>query len=405
LLAAIVAVGAFAGLFFLGWVPHRQRMAELDKETTAATESKPLVEVARPRQATPAFDIRLPADTRANQETPIFPRANGYLKRLLVDIGDRVKEGQLLAEIDIPDLDAQLNEAQAAVTQAKANVAKGQDDYALAKATVARWEALSTTPGAVSPQQLDERRAAAAQAGSALEALKANVAAAEATVQRLASLQGFAKVTAPFSGVITARNYDVGALMNSSGSSNGQPLFRLADTDTLRVFVNVPQPYVSQVQPGQPVKINVRNQPGRDFEGTVTRSAGALDPTNRTLRYEVMVPNKEGLLYAGMYAEVRVRVTQEAPPLMIPTSALVFDAGGARVWTVGPDNKVRSKSITVGRDFGTDMEVEKGLAATDQIVTNPGARLTDGLEVTPRVPAATASTDQPNPTNKQASAR
>jgi RND family efflux transporter MFP subunit len=298
-----------------------------------------------------------------------------------VDIGDRVKAGQLLAEIDAPDVDAELVQAKASVGQAKANVVKAEDDLELARTTFERYKGFGKG-GGVSQQEIDEKRAAYTQAQSALEAFKASVAAAEATVQRLAALQGFEKVYAPFAGVVTARNMDVGALVSAGQTV---PLFRIADTDVLRVYVNVPQSYVQSVRPGQKVGLAVRNYPGKEFEGVVARTAGALDPATRTLRYEVDVPNKEGVLLAGMYGEVRIKAKQDEPPMVVPTSAVVFDSGGTKVWVV-EEGKVHPKRVDVGRDFGTEIEVSSGLSGKEQVVTNPGERLADGVEVEAKSP-------------------
>jgi RND family efflux transporter MFP subunit len=383
-LAGMVVVAAMGGLFVLGWVPRQHRLADLHEQTAGGAggvDDRPNVEVTRPKRSASAVDLVLPADARANQETAIFARANGYLKRFTVDIGDQVKAGQLLAEIDAPDVDAELVQAKASVGQAKANVVKAQDDLELARTTFERYKGFGKT-GGVSQQEIDEKRAAVAQAQSALEAFKASVAAAEATVQRLAALQGFEKVYAPFAGTVTARNMDVGALV-SAGQT--MPLFRIADTDVLRVYVNVPQSYVQSVQPGQKVALTVRNYPGREFEGVVARTTGALDPATRTLRYEVDVPNKDGVLLAGMYGEVRIKAKQDEPPMVVPTSAVVFDAGGTKVWVV-EDGKVYQKRVDVGRDFGTEIEVSNGLSGKEQVVTNPGERLADGVEVEAKLP-------------------
>src|SRR5436190_15126527 len=210
-IVAFIAVAAFVGLFLLGWVPRERRIAELKSDLTSDT--RPVVETALPTRDIKPLDLWLPADARAMQETSIFPRANGYLKRLLVDIGDRVKEGQLLAEIDAPEVDADLNQARASLGQAQANAAKAQQDYELAEATSKGYDQAGAS-GGITQQQLDEKRSAQSQAQAALVAAKANISAAQASVQRLEAMQSFQKVTAPFAGTVTARNYDVGALLS-----------------------------------------------------------------------------------------------------------------------------------------------------------------------------------------------
>jgi RND family efflux transporter MFP subunit len=313
------------------------------------------------------------------QETSIFPRANGYLKRVLVDIGDRVESGQLLAEIEQPDVDADLLQAKASVAQANANLVKAQNDFDLSQATLKRYEGFAQG-GGVTQQQLDEKRAAFAQAQSALAGAQANVKVADAAVQRLTAMQGFEKVTAPFAGTITSRNYDIGALINGTNPAAGHELFRVADTATLRVFVNVPQTYVTAVRTGQPASLIVRNFGNREFAGTVARSAGALDPATRTLRYEIDVPNSDGVLYAGMYVQTKLPVTPHQAPMVVPTSALVFDATGTKVWTVD-NGKAKAKKVDVGRDFGTEVEIASGLKGDESVVTNPGERLADNAPV------------------------
>jgi len=377
-LAALAVVGGFAGLFELGWAPRQKRLADLNTETAAVVDARPIVEVSTPKRNDKAADLVLPADARSLQETLIYPRANGYLKRTLVDIGDHVEAGQLLAEIDTPDVDADLNQSKAAQVQAEANVAKAQSDLALGEATLKRYDEV-VGAGGVTKQQVDEKRAAVTQAQAALDAERAGVKSAEATVQRLKVMQGFEKITAPFAGTITARGYDIGALVSATNSS-AKELFRIADTSVLRVFVNVPQPYVNTVKTGQSAFLSVRNFAGREFAGTIARSAGTLDPATRTLRYEIDVPNRDGSLYAGMYGQVRLVVNEGHSPIIVPTSALIFDAGGTRLWVVD-GGKVHSKKVTVGQDLGTEIEIADGLAGNESIVTNPGEHLTDGAEV------------------------
>jgi RND family efflux transporter MFP subunit len=377
-LAAVVAAAAFAGLFLLGFLPRRARLEELNAGISAS-DPRPVVEVMQPHRATGGFDLRLPADVQSMQQTSLFARANGYLKRLLVDIGDRVQGGQLLAEIDTPEVDAQLEQANAGVALAEANLAKAQNDFELADATLKRYTGFSQS-GGVTQQQLDEKRSAFTEAQTALSAANASVAAAHADVQRLGALQGFEKVTAPFGGIITARNYDLGALISPAEVGPGKELFQLDRTDVLRVFVNVPQAYVGSIKTGDQAYLSVRNYPGREFTGTVTRSAGAIDPATRTLRTQIDVPNQDGALYSGMYGEVRFHLSHDDSPIMVPASALVFDAAGTRVWVVENGN-VHQRPIVVGFDLGTELQVESGLTGEESVVTNPGARLSEGVEV------------------------
>jgi RND family efflux transporter MFP subunit len=382
MIVAVVGVAILAGLFVLGYVPRRNRIAEANKVAQEQSE-KPIVEVQLPKRVTTGGNLVLPADARAMQETPIYPRANGYLKRLLVDIGDHVKAGDLLAEIDTPEVDAQLNEAKAALEQARANMTKSKADLALAQSTLNRYETLAKSDGglAVTQQDLDEKRAAFNQSQSAANAAGANVTAAEAAVQRLITLQGFEKVTAPFNGVVSARNYDVGALISPANTAAGSELFRLTRADTLRVFVNVPQSAASAVKIGQPATLEVRNFAGKKFAGKVVRTSGAIDPNTRTLRMEIDIPNSDYTLWAGMYGQVTLPILADNPPLIVPTSAMMFAQDGTKVALVDAGGKIRMQKITVGRDLGQELEVTEGLSGDDKVVTNPGERLADGVEV------------------------
>ncbi len=392
-LVGIGVIVCFAGLFLLGWLPNRAREREAHEQTAAANDAKPVVQTTPPKRTDKTIDLVLPADARANQETAIFPRANGYLKKLLVDIGDKVQKDQLLAEIDMPDVDADVNQAKASLAQAQANLTKAQNDFELADVTLKRYTGFAES-GGVTQQQLDEKKAAFTQAQSALEGAKANVQVAQASLDRLISLQAYERVTAPFGGIISARNYDVGALMSASNTGDGKQLFSIADTETLRIFVNVPQAYVPSLKIGQPATLTLKTYPGRKFTGTIARWAGALDPATRTLRLEIDFPNHEGALFAGMYAEAHLPVNQDQPPLVVPTSALVFDSNGTRVWVVN-DNKAYAAKVDVGRDFGTEVEISSGLKGNEMVVTNPGARMADGVDVQVAAPQVTQADAKP----------
>jgi RND family efflux transporter MFP subunit len=305
-----------------------------------------------------------------------------------------VKAGDLLAEIDAPEVDAQLNQAKAQLEQTKSTVTKAEADLNLAKLTLQRYtDAAKNSPGSVTAQDIDEKRAAYDDAASALKQAKATVVAGEAEVQRLATLQSFEQISAPFDGIVTARNYDIGALVSAGNTAAGAEMFRVQETDVLRAFVNVPQTYVTSVKVGQAAFLSVRNYAGKEFKGTIARSSGALDPTTRTLRYEVDFPNKDGALYAGMYGQVRLPVVESQPPLVVPTSAVVFDADGTKVGVV-EDNKFHFRKVELGRDFGTEIEVATGLEGGEEVVTNPGLRMTEGGEVKVATQATAQKKDQ-----------
>ena len=385
-----------AALFYIGWVPHQQQLAQTLADAREVGSDLPAVGITYPRALPAAKNLLLPCDIRPSQETAIYPRASGYLKKFMVDIGDHVETGQLLAEIDTPEVDTDLAQAKAAVQQAQANEIKAVADLDLAKRTLQRFEDLAKRDiGGVTEQQLDEKRSAANVLSATLTAAKATVVAANASVQRLQVLQQFEKVQAPFAGTITTRNYDVGALLSPTNVGAGKELFRLVQTDSLHVFVNVPQTYATNIKNGQPAVLMVRNYPGRNFNGTVARGAGALDPATRTLPFELHFPNATGELYAGMYGQVKLNIAEDHPILVIPSSALIFNAQGLEV-ALAQNDKVHYQKITVGRDLGTELEVTDGLAVTDQVIANPGERLREGLTIRVLVPTQ-AQTKGPNP--------
>lgn len=309
-----------------------------------------------------------------------------------MDIGDRVKPGQLLAEIEAPELDQQVNQARAALDQTRAaleqssaNLQQGQAQEQLAKVTADRWRNLQSK-GVVSKQENDTYQSqwAAAQANvSALEkavsSARSNIGAAQANLSRLTELQGYMKVSAPFAGVITVRNVDVGALVNDGSTL----LFRLAQNDRLRTYVNVPQSDAASVHVGQPARLMISDLAGHRFSGTVTRTANALDPTTRTLLTEVQVPNSDGLLLPGMYAEVDLTTPRRNPPLLIPGDTLVVRSNGPQVGVVGADHIVHFQLLQLGRDFGDKIEVLSGIEPGQQVVVNPGDTVQEGAKVNP----------------------
>jgi RND family efflux transporter MFP subunit len=381
ILIAVVVLALFGGLFLLGWMPHEKRQAEARQEAKEAVEIRPIVDVTRPKSSGAPVDLVLPGDVQANQTTAIYARTNGYLKALPpgIDIGAPVKAGQLIAEIAAPEVDAELEQAKASLEQANVNVGRATNEYNFNKGTFERYEGLSKT-GGVTQQQLDEKRAAYNIATSSLKAAQASVLAAQAAVKRLTEMQGFERVVAPFDGVITARNYDAGALISVANTGAGKELFRVDQTDTLRVYVSVPQGSSTDVRPGQEAELIVRNYPGQPFKGKVARSAGALDEATRTLKVEVDVPNADHRLLPHMYGQVRFKIPRGRPALLLPTSAFVFGTEGMRV-TVLEGDKVHYRSVVVGRDFGSEAEVASGVSADEWVVTNPGEHLADGMEV------------------------
>lgn len=319
------------------------------------------VKTAFPQVAGSGQTLALPGTLQGFVQAPISARASGYLKRWTKDIGSRVQKGELLAEIETPEIDQQLSQAVAARQQAASSLE-------LARTTVARWENLRKKD-AVSQQDLDERRSAMAQA-------TANLAAADANVQRLQQTEGFKRVLAPFSGVITRRNVDVGDLIDAGGGGS-RALFQLAQTDPLRVYINVPQAYAQLVKSGQPVQVTQTELRGQSFKGTVARTSGAIDPGTHMMQVEVSLPNRDGLLLPGAYVQVALPLAASRS-LSIPANALLFRAEGTRVAVVDAQGRVHLQAVTLGRNYGETVEVIDGLDAKDRMVLNPADSLAEG---------------------------
>jgi len=367
-------------------VPRIRERTRLAAEAQAQRDRLPMVATTRPHRAPVGLELPLPGNAQAILETGIFARTDGYLKARYVDIGSRVAAGELLAEIDTPEVDQQLNQATANLNEAKANVVKLEADLALARTTLQRYQMAGA--GTVSKQQIDEKNASVTTAEKAVDAARATVNANEANVERLLDLQGFQKVYAPFAGIITARNVDPGALISSSVAASRE-LFRLAKVDTLRIFVYVPQSYAPDIKVGQSAVVSVREFPHRVFAGTVTRTAGAIDPASRTMLVEVQVPNPDGVLLAGSYATVRFNLQRSEPQLLIPSGALLVDAAGVRVAVVNPDNTLHYRPIEIGRDFGDEVEVLSGLNGDEVVATGLAGNLIEGSAVMVAAPAPT----------------
>jgi RND family efflux transporter MFP subunit len=333
---------------------------ELGQET--AREAIPVVIVEKPSLSPPSEDLVLPGSVQAFFEAPIFARTSGYLRTWYTDIGDPVKKGQLMGEIETPEVDQQLR-------QSVADLATAQANADLAKTTDVRWKGLLANE-AVSQQDADTRAGQAA-------ASKAQAASAQANVGRLRELESFKRIVAPFDGVVTARNTDIGALI-SAGQTSGSALFRVADTQKLRIYVDVPEPYAPKTKPGIGVELRFTGHPGKHYPATLVRTARALDPTLRTLRVELQVDNSQGELFPGAYAEVHFKLPGSNSTYRVPATALIFRSQGLQIATVGSDSKARLHSIVEGRDFGTAVEVLSGVSANDQVVINPPDSLSDG---------------------------
>jgi RND family efflux transporter MFP subunit len=377
--------------FLSGYTPLMKRREVIAGEAREQERALQRVDVIQVSRSTDRSAIELPGNIQAITEAPILARADGYLQKRSADIGDRVRAGQTLAEIDAPELDEQVRQAraalqqtQAAVDQALANYDRGQADESLAKVTADRWAAL-LAKGVVSKQENDRYQseyhslnAATKSLEKALAMQRSNVGAAEANLARLDKIQGYRLVKAPFDGVITLRNVDVGALVNGGSTL----LFRVAQIGTLRTYVNVPQSNASDVRAGQSAKLTVPNLPGREFAGTVARTASALDPSSRTLLVEVHVPNPDGALLPGMYSRVDLMLPHANAPLRIPSDALIVRGEGTEVAVVD-GHTVHLQKIEVGRDYGDRLEVVRGLSEGQTIIANPGDVVREGLQVDP----------------------
>lgn len=377
---AIMSVLLIGVAFAAGYIPRAHRDAMLNDEAEARANALAGVSVQLPQKTQAATALELPGNVQPLRETSLYARTTGYLKKWNFDIGAHVKAGDLLAQIDAPDIDAQLESARADLESAQAAYQRAMVNQNYADVTLKRYESLIATQS-VTAQEIDQYRQTAAGTRAASNSAKAAVDSDAAKVKELADMVSFEKVTAPFDGTITARNYDVGALIAANGTGGVMPLFRLAETDVLRVWVNVPQSYAPAIHPGLEAELTVREYPGKKFAGKVSNTAGALDTATRTLLTEVQVPNHNGRLISGMFSEVTFQLTNAAPPLVIPTSALIENADGNQVAIVGPDDVVHYRKIEMGRDFGTQIEITSGLQDDDKIVTNPGERLSDGIKV------------------------
>jgi RND family efflux transporter MFP subunit len=365
---------AFACLIF--WRVEARLRVQAELIPVANDSNQIPVSVMHPARSASDQDLTLPGNVQAYVETPIYARTNGYLKKWYVDIGGRVKEGQLLAAIETPEVDQQLNQAQAAQLQAQASMD-------LAKTTADRYQNLLKSDG-VSQQEVDQNN-------GAFKVAEANVNAAKANVERLKYLQSFQKVTAPFDGVLTARNVDIGALISDG---NTQPLFRLAQINVLRVYVNVPEPYSNDIKPGLTTQLHIAEFPDKLFAGKVVHTSGAIDPTSRTELTEVQVPNPNDRLMPGAYAEVKFHIHTGVVPLLIPSTSLIFRSAGAQVALVDANNKAHMRAVTIGRDFGANLEVISGLQPDDQVIVNPPDSITEGDTVVVQAPAAPAPNSQ-----------
>lgn len=387
---ALVALTLAVVAFFAGYLPMQHRRSIVIAESQGQQEAIPRVQIVHVSRAGGQDGLQLPGSIQAINEAPILSRTEGYLKTRFVDLGDHVKAGQPLAEIDAPEMEevlrgarASLEQSRAALDQAAANLEQGKSDLELAKISSQRWGDLAKA-GIASRHDDDKyrleyqaRSASVNALEKALNVQKSNVLVAQANVARMENLKSYKVVKAPFDGVITLRNVDAGALVTPGSTL----LFRIAQTQKLRTYVSVPQSWVSSVRSGQTAAIRTSALPGREFTGTVASNASALDPTSRTLLVEVTVPNADGALMPGMSVQVDLAAPRRDAPLVIPADALLIRSSGSQVAVVRPDGTVHIQQVQIGRDYGDRLEVLNGLSDKDPVIRNPSDIIREGMKV------------------------
>lgn len=375
-LGALIAVGAF---------PKLERQRDLAETNQRLAETTRRVQLGAIRLSPAVRTITLPASIEPNARADLFAQATGFVRERKVDIGAQVHAGDVLAVIDIPLVEEELNRARASLAEAQAAQAEVEKTRSLAQSTLERWTNVQPA-GAVSQQEIDERRSAFEAAQAAQTAAEAVVATRRADLQRLERQLAFARVVAPFDGRITARNIDVGDYISNTGPGSS-PLFAIADTRELRVFVDVPQIYASSIVAGQTARVLIRGVDTK-LEGKVARTSGVLNEKTRTLRVEVALANEDGRVLAGAYGQVQFEVRQSSTSVIIPGSALLVRAEGPRVAIVDDDSRLRYINVTVARDLGTEIEISQGLVGNERVVVNMADELPEGEEVQ-IVPVAT----------------
>ena len=357
LLRILIPLLVLAGLFiFFGVLPRMRSNQSLKTEVESEKNREPIVNAVALKHSSDTTGLTLPGQIQPYRQTPLYARTQGFLRRWYVDIGAQVKQGQLLATIDVPELDQ--------------DIARAKADQQLAQANLDRLQSVQL-PGAVAKQDIDTRRSA--------------VTVAQATVGRLAALKDLQQIRAPFSGIITNRTAENGNLVSPG---TGQPLFTLSELGTLRVFVDVPQTYFQYVKVGLLATVIVPELKNRKFQGKVVRTSGALRNESRTLLTEVVIPNPKQELPSGLYSQVKFDVISANAPVLIPANALQITPQGAQVVVVGDDQRIRFVPITLGRDYGTTLEAASGLTGQEYVVTNPNDRLREGQKVKLRKPMA-----------------
>jgi RND family efflux transporter MFP subunit len=376
------------------------RQKTLLAESSAAGQRRPQVTVATVHQAPKESSVEIPGDLVALIESPIFARTDGYIKARYADIGYRVKSGDLLMELETPDLDQQLHQATAGLAQSRsalkqmdAALVQAQANLKLAQVTMQRWNQLAAS-GVVSRQDSDEKQATFDVGAAQVESARANIAAArdtvsanESNVRRLEELKSYARITAPFDGIVTYRNPDVGTLITSGSAGTRKEMFRLAQIHKVRIFVNVPQAYSTEIHKDQRAELRVQELPGRVFPVTVKETTHSLDASSRTLLAVMVVEKPDAVLLPRMFAQEKIILNHDTPSLLVPGDALVMGTTGPRVAVVDAEHRVHYRPIKIVRDFGSELEVASGLNPGDQLVVNPGDDVRENTLVDLHTPA------------------
>jgi membrane fusion protein (multidrug efflux system) len=375
LVLTFVAVAVLATAFLVAWLPKRAAQHDLAASTKSTEAAAPRVQVVLPKVKSSDRSLALPGSVQPLEETVVYPRSNGYVSKWLVDIGDKVEANALLAEIDTPEIDQQLDQARAQLVQAQAGLVQSNANRDYSNTTLERYKKL-TPQGVASQQELDQKQAQSLVDEANVKVAQAAIEAQQANVRRLTQMKSFGHVTAPFAGTVNARMIERGALVSPTTA-----LFKISAVDPVRVFVQVPQDVAPSVRADVPAQVTVREYPGRTFDGKVARSSGSLDPATRTMNTEVRVPNPKGELFGGMYAQVALTLPSPHRVFEVPATAVMNDAKGMRIAIVTADSKLKLVPVVIERDTGPTIEIATGITENDRVVKLGDAQLVDGRTV------------------------
>jgi membrane fusion protein (multidrug efflux system) len=370
-----IVVAVLAAAFLVAWLPKRHAQQELVASTKSTESAAPRVQVVSPKAKSSDRSLALPGSVQPLEETVVYPRSSGYVSKWVVDIGDKVAAGALLAEIDTPEIDQQLDQARAQLVQAQAGLVQSTANRDYSNTTLDRYKKLAPQ-GVASQQELDQKQAQSLVDEANVKVAQAAIEAQQANVRRLTQMKSWGHITAPFAGMVNSRTIERGALVSPT-----TPLFKISAVDPVRVFVQVPQDVAPSVRADVPAQVTVREYPGRTFEGKVARSSGSLDPATRTMNTEVRVPNPKGELFGGMYAQVALTLPSPHRVFEVPATAVMNDAKGLRIAIVTADSKLKLVPVVVERDTGPTIEIATGITETDRVVKLGDASLVDGRTV------------------------